>query len=155
MSLAANFSTLRAVWQVCEAQDVFTIELARRRAAAELEPRVTIACLKIGVVRTNIRRTFPWWMKRLVPLLIDPFLAQTPAAAADAALRLLLADELEGVTGALFLKIRTFRPMAPAARTRDPLTARKLWDLSERLAAQSEPQKRDRRPKAPARPLPT
>jgi hypothetical protein len=51
-------------------------------------------------------------MKRLVPLLIDPWLAQTPTEAAAAGLRLLLGDEFEGVTGALFLKIRKFRALA-------------------------------------------
>jgi hypothetical protein len=74
-------------------------------------------------------------MKRLVPLLIDPWLAQTPTEAAAAGLRLLLGDEFEGVTGALFLKIRKFRALDPSARTRDRLTGRRLWALSERLAA--------------------
>ncbi len=135
VNLTQDFSTLRAIWQACEAQDVFTVELGRRRAVAEPEPRVTITCLKIGVVRTNIRKTFPWWMKRLVPLLIDPWLAQTPAEAAAPAMSLLLGDEFEGVTGALFLNIRKFRPLVPSARTRDPLAGRRLWELSERLAA--------------------
>jgi hypothetical protein len=41
------------------------------------------------VVKTNIRKEFPRWMKWLVPLLMDPLLGQTPQEAAGAALKLL------------------------------------------------------------------
>jgi NAD(P)-dependent dehydrogenase (short-subunit alcohol dehydrogenase family) len=59
VNLTGNFATLRAVSQFCQANDVFTIELARRLAAADAGNHVTITSLKIGVVKTNIRREFP------------------------------------------------------------------------------------------------
>jgi NAD(P)-dependent dehydrogenase (short-subunit alcohol dehydrogenase family) len=135
VNLTANFSTLRAVWQFQQANDVFTVELARRLAAADGGPRVTVTCLKLGVVKTNIRREFPGWMKWVVPLVFDPVLAMTPQEAAEPALRLLMSGDFEGVTGALFRKVRRFKPAAPAARVLDPEEGRRLWELSERLAS--------------------
>lgn len=137
VNLTKNFATVRAVLQFCQANDVFTIELARRLMAADPIPRVTITNLKIGVVKTNIRREFPRWMQWLVPLVFDPLLAQTPQEAADSALRLLLSKDFEGVTGALFLKIRKFKQVAPPARA--PEEGQRLWELSERLMAKCLP----------------
>ncbi len=135
VNLTTNFTTLRAVWQFCQANDVFNVELARRLAETNGDPRVTITSLKLGVVKTNIRREFPRWMQLLVPLVFDPLLGQTPREAAESALRLLLAEDLEGVTGALFSKIRNLKQVVPPARARDPEEARLLWELSERLIA--------------------
>jgi hypothetical protein len=83
VNLTPNFATLRAVAQFCQANDVFTVELARRLAATG-DSKVNITSLKVGVVSTNIRREFPWWMRLLVPVL-DPFLSQTPQEAAASA----------------------------------------------------------------------
>lgn len=135
VNLTRNFSTIRAVGQFCQANDVFTVELARRLTPKGTPPRVTITCLKLGVVKTNIRREFPGWMKILVPLLLDPLLGQTPSEAADAALKLLLEKDLEGVTGALFLKIRKFKRIVPSASVLELETGAQLWKLSELLAA--------------------
>ena len=133
VNLTTNFTTLRAVWQFCQANDVFTVELARRLAVDSA--RVTITSLKLGVVKTNIRREFPRWMQWLVPLVFDPLIALTPREAAESALWLLQAEDLEGVTGALFSKIKKLKRVAPGARVRDPEEGRRLWDLSERLVA--------------------
>ena len=133
VNLTMNFTTLRAVWQFCQANDVFTVEMARRLALEA--PRVTITSLKLGVVKTNIRREFPRWMQWLVPLVFDPLIALTPREAAESALGLLLAEDLEGVTGALFSKIRKLKRVVPGARVRDPQEVRQLWELSERLVA--------------------
>ena len=108
MNLTKNFGTLRTVWQFCQANDTFTAELARRLTAKGVGDRVTITCLKLGVVKTNIRREFPRWMRWLVPLVFDPLLAQTPQDAAEPALSLLLGEKFEGLTGALFMKVRRF-----------------------------------------------
>ncbi len=135
MSLTRNFGTRRAVLQFCQANDVFTTELSRRLSSNYSERQVTITCLKLGVVRTNIRREFPRWMKWLVPLVLDPLLGQTPQEAAEPALRLLLSGEFEGVTGALFLKIRKFKRVAPGAAVLDPQTGRRLWELTEHLVS--------------------
>jgi NAD(P)-dependent dehydrogenase (short-subunit alcohol dehydrogenase family) len=137
VNLTANFTTLRAVWQFCGANDVFTVELARRQAEDDGDPHVTITSLKLGVVKTNIRREFPRWMQWLVPLVFDPLLAQTPQEAAESALRLVLAEDLEGATGVLFSKIKKLKQVMPTARVRNPEEGRRLWELSERLMAKA------------------
>jgi NAD(P)-dependent dehydrogenase (short-subunit alcohol dehydrogenase family) len=134
VNLTSNFTTLRAVLQFCYANDVFTVELARRLEEAGIGQRVTVTCLKMGVVKTGIRREFPWWMRLLVPLLLDPLLGQSSEEAADAALRLLLAPEFEGVSGALFAKIRKFKRVSATAQMLDRDEGKRLWQLSERLA---------------------
>ena len=134
----ARFTTLRAVRQSCRANDVFALELARRLALATPVAPVTVTCLKLGpVVKTNIRRRFPGWMKLLVPLLVDPLLGQTPQAAAEAALRLLLADDFEGVTGALFLKFGRLKSVAPSGAAEDSDDGERLWHLSEQLLTEA------------------
>ena len=50
-------------------------------------------------------------------------------------MRLLLDEDIEGVTGALFLKIQKLKRIVPSARLRDPEEGRRLWELSERLTA--------------------
>jgi NAD(P)-dependent dehydrogenase (short-subunit alcohol dehydrogenase family) len=135
VNLTKNFAMLRAVLQFCQVNDVFTTELSRRLASEGNNRPVTVTCLKIGVVKTNIRREFPRWMRWLVPLVLDPVLRQTPQEAAEPALRLLLSDEFEGVTGALFLKIRKFKSIALDADVKDPQVGQRLWELSERLTS--------------------
>jgi NAD(P)-dependent dehydrogenase (short-subunit alcohol dehydrogenase family) len=133
VNLTSNFSTLRAVSQFCRANDLYTLELARRLVADGHASGVTITCLKVGVVKTNIRRDFPGWMKVLVPLVFDPLLGQTPQEAAEAALKLLRDKDLEGVTGALFLKITKLKQLTPNIHEFAGEQGRRLWDLSERL----------------------
>jgi NAD(P)-dependent dehydrogenase (short-subunit alcohol dehydrogenase family) len=135
VNLSANFSTVRAVGQFCQANDVFTVDLARQLQSASNPPRVTITCLKMGVVKTNIRKEFPFWMKLLVPLLFDPLLGQTPSEADSAALKLLLDHDFEGVTGALFLKIKKFKPILPSAQVLEPKTGVQLRKVSELMTA--------------------
>jgi NAD(P)-dependent dehydrogenase (short-subunit alcohol dehydrogenase family) len=135
VNLTNNFSTIRAVMQFCQANDVFTEELSRRLALEGYNGRVTVTSLKIGVVKTNIRRDFPRWMRWLVPVLFDPILGQTPQEAAEPALRLLLSPEFEGVTGALFLKVKKFKRIAPVATARDARIGSQLWELGERLVS--------------------
>jgi len=133
-NLTSGFTVPRFVGQFCQANDVLAIELARRLAGSRAtRGRVTVTCLKIGVVKTGIRREFPFWMKVLVPLVLDPFLALTPEDVARHALRLLLDETYEGAEGSLFLLIRRFKPIEPNASARDPETGRRLWALSERL----------------------
>lgn len=134
VNLSSNFGLLRMVGQSCRANDVFTLELARRLASTG-PPRVTVTCLKMGVVKTNIRKApgFPWWMKLLVPLMMDPLIGLTPVEAADPALKLLLSSEYEGITGALYLMIRKFRALSPLAEVVEPEIGRKLWNLSEQF----------------------
>jgi NAD(P)-dependent dehydrogenase (short-subunit alcohol dehydrogenase family) len=135
VNLTKNFNTLRAVLQFCRANDVFTVEFARRLAVESNQVHVTMTCLKVGVVKTNIRKTFPRWMKWLVPVLFDPLLGQTAAQAAEAALHLLLSDEYEGESGTHFMKIKKFKRVRRLDRLRNPQDGRRLWKLSEKLEA--------------------
>jgi len=138
VNLTSNFGLLKMVGQSCQVNDVFTVEQARQLAAGN-QHSVTIACLKMGVVKTNIRngKDFPWWMKLLVPLVMDPLLGQTPEEAAEAALKLLMADQYEGLTGALFVKIGEFKQIVPNAGVTDERIGKRLWELSQRLSASS------------------
>jgi len=137
MNLTRNFATLRMVSQLCEANDMFAIEQARRLAEAGDRARVLINVLKVGVVRTGIRRQFPLWMKIVVPVLLDWFLARTPRRVAEEALRMLLSPEFEKTSGALFLFIRRFKRLATGPRTSDPTEGHRLWEISERIATQA------------------
>ncbi len=80
VNLTRNFGIFTMVPQFCQVNDVFVIEQARRLEAAGLAGSLTINTLKVGVVRTRIRREIPSWAKLLVPLVIDPLLRQTPSA---------------------------------------------------------------------------
>jgi len=135
VNLTSKFGVLRMLGQSCQANDVFTVEQARRLATND-EDRVTITCLKVGVVKTNIRNgpDFPRGMKTLMSLL-DPLLAQTAEDAAESALKLLLAGEYEGLTGALFVKNKKFKQIVPATSVTEEQIGERLWELSERLSA--------------------
>lgn len=130
VNLSSRFTTLGAVSQVCRANDLLTIELTRR--LAEDHPQISVTCLKIGVVRTRIRGTFPVWMKLLVPLLIDPFLAQPASEVAKAALELLLKPVCD-VAGAVFIKVRKLKRVKIDASSQTLEEAQRLWELSEDL----------------------
>lgn len=133
VNLESRFGLLRAVWQFQEANDVFTVELARRLAAEGQHTSVT--CIKIGVVKTAIRREFPWWTRWLVKWVFDPWIGQTPAEAATAGIHLLLDPEYEQESGMLFLKVGRLVRMTPGSGTVDPGIGRRLWRLSEQLEA--------------------
>jgi NAD(P)-dependent dehydrogenase (short-subunit alcohol dehydrogenase family) len=135
VNLTGQFGVVRALSQFCEANDVFALELARRMTAAVPSQNVAVTVLKVGAVRTNIRAQFPAWMKLLVPLVIDPFLSQTPEQIAASARHLLLDSKFE--SGALFRHIKQFRALKAGPRTSDPAEGRRLWALSEQLAAQA------------------
>ena len=79
-------------------------------------------------------------MKVLVPLVMDPVLTQPADRIAASAERLLLDDEFEGISGALFLQIRRFRELKTLdSELRDPRVGRRLWEFSERLSRAHAP----------------
>jgi NAD(P)-dependent dehydrogenase (short-subunit alcohol dehydrogenase family) len=148
VNLTGQFGVVRALSQFCEANDVFALELARRMTAAVPSQNVAVTVLKVGAVRTKIRAQFPTWMKLLVPLVIDPFLSQTPAQIAASARHLLLDPKFEGVSGALFRHIKQFKALKAGPRTSDPAEGRRLWALSEQLAAQARAASASGKPKS-------
>jgi NAD(P)-dependent dehydrogenase (short-subunit alcohol dehydrogenase family) len=136
-NLTRRFNILRVVAQFCAANDAFVLEQARRIAADYPSANVTITTLKVGAVRTAIRRQFPFWMKLAVPVLVDPFLSSSTGQIAASAQRLLLGPEFEGVTGTLFRQIKRFKRLQPGSRTDDADRGRRLWSLSEQLSARA------------------
>ncbi|HXT17535.1 MAG TPA: SDR family NAD(P)-dependent oxidoreductase [Gemmatimonadaceae bacterium] len=126
-----TFGVLRAVRQFCRANDLFALRLYHEQLNGDsAAPRV--ACLKFGVVKTEIRQNFPWWMKLAVPVL-DPWLAQTPVEAADAAMDVLRRVSVQASAPPLFTRIRRLRPYQPKADAAVPAAWDELWRFSGRL----------------------
>jgi NAD(P)-dependent dehydrogenase (short-subunit alcohol dehydrogenase family) len=130
VNLTTNYSTIRAFKQFHFANDVFAVELARRLSASE-RPSVTIACLHPGPTRTNIEREMPLWMKLMVRWIVHPLFSRTPEAPATAAFKLLLADEFEGESGALFSLVGKFKRVIVPEAAQNPNEGERLWAFSE------------------------
>jgi hypothetical protein len=79
-------------------------------------------------------------------------LAQTSEDAAKSALNLLLAAEYEGLTGALFVKNRKFKQIAPDTSVGEEQIGKRFWELSERLSAGAIKQIRNRFPQRDTEP---
>jgi NAD(P)-dependent dehydrogenase (short-subunit alcohol dehydrogenase family) len=137
VNLAKNFSTVRALKQYQHANDLLVVELARRLALPGERPSVTISGLHPGIVsKTNIRKEFPLWMKVMVRLVADPLFAHPPDVPAELALRLLLGEEFEGESGALFSAIRGFKRVSPPPSVADPREGHRLWTFSEEVTGE-------------------
>jgi NAD(P)-dependent dehydrogenase (short-subunit alcohol dehydrogenase family) len=105
---------------------LFTLELSRRLNGT----RVTANCLHPGVVATNIFSSLGAFGK-VFGVLARPLL-MSPAAGAKTSVHLASAPELATVTGRFFERSREVL-LAPNAQ--DAVAARRLWDISEELAA--------------------
>ncbi len=120
-----GYDAMRAYGNSKLANILFTYELARRLDGSG----VTANCLHPGVVRTRIGRNAPplIWLFFLVmkPLLLSP------AKGAATTVYLAASPEVERVSGKYFVKQV---PQPTAARTYTEETARRLWELSEKLA---------------------
>ncbi len=120
-----GYDAMRAYGNSKLANILFTYELAKRLDGSG----VTANCLHPGVVRTRIGRNAPplIWLFFLVmkPLLLSP------AKGAATTVYLATSPEVERVSGKYFVKQV---PQPTAARTYTEETARRLWELSEKLA---------------------
>jgi NAD(P)-dependent dehydrogenase (short-subunit alcohol dehydrogenase family) len=105
---------------------LWTRELARRLAGSE----VTANCLHPGAVRTGFGENNKGLLKSVFGL-VRPFML-TPAQGADTLVYLASSPDVAGQSGGYWDRRRPAQP-SPAAR--DPAAARKLWEVSERLAA--------------------
>jgi hypothetical protein len=89
---------------------------------------VTATCLHPGVVATGFGRTAPLvislFQKLARPLLLDA------ERGADTLVWLASSPEVEGESGGYYVKRRL---KEPSAAGRDDATARRLWEVSERL----------------------
>jgi NAD(P)-dependent dehydrogenase (short-subunit alcohol dehydrogenase family) len=141
INLTKGFTTVRAIRQFQQANNVFTVELARRlhRAATP----VTITCLRPGMVATNVRRNFPRWMRWAVTL-AGPLVALPPKRTAASIVTLLCDPAFEGLSGAHFSHVRRFKPARVPAAHR-PEEGAKLWALSEHLIAHTQQRTAPRR----------
>jgi NAD(P)-dependent dehydrogenase (short-subunit alcohol dehydrogenase family) len=119
-----GYSAWRAYCQSKLANILFTGELARRLRGTG----VTGTCLHPGVVRTGFGRQGPAFI-RIGTRIAGMFLL-SPKKGADTAVWLASSPAVEGASGGYYEKRRLTKP-SPAAR--DPETAIRLWQLSERL----------------------
>jgi len=118
-----EYSGFRAYNQSKLAQVLFTRELARRLEGT----RVTANALHPGVIRTNLGRgEFP----RAFDLLVRPFM-KSPMKGARTPIFVASSPALDGVSGRYFAKMRE---VASSPASQDAAAARRLWDLSLRMA---------------------
>jgi NAD(P)-dependent dehydrogenase (short-subunit alcohol dehydrogenase family) len=134
-TLRSRFSVIRAVQQFCLANDVFALSLAHHIHESTANGRIAVACIKLGVVKTKIRQHFPWWMKRIVPLIMDPLFGQSPDDAATSALRAIHESSPHDPTAVLFMKIRRFKRLSPHDQLLDREEWTRLWKWAGQLAA--------------------
>jgi NAD(P)-dependent dehydrogenase (short-subunit alcohol dehydrogenase family) len=133
VNLTKNFSTIRAFRQFHCANDVLVVELARRLAPPAGRPAVTISCLHPGPTKTDIDRDMPLWMKLMLRLVIHRLVSRAPDVPAATALKLLLADEFEGDSGALFTLVGKFKRVPVPRSVQNPAEGARLWGLSDTL----------------------
>lgn len=133
INLTTNFAMIRAFKQFHYANDVFAVELARRLTVSAQRPSVTISCLHPGPTKTNIDSEMPLWMKLMVRHVIHRLISRTPDVPAAAALKLLLAEEFEGESGALFSMVGKFRRLPLSRNLQNREEGERLWALSETL----------------------
>lgn len=115
-----GYRGLKAYAQSKLANLLFTFELARRLEGSG----VTANAVHPGVVGTEL--LFGGW----APLrLLRPFL-RTPEKGAETIVHLAASPEVAGVSGEYF---KDRHPIRPSAAARDPVDARRLWELSDQM----------------------
>ncbi len=124
-----HYNGLQAYRQSKLANILFTQELARRTKGSG----VTSNCFHPGGVRTNLVQSSAWYY-RLIWVLISPFLV-SPKEGADTGIYLASSQEVESITGKYFVKRK---PIVVSGSANDPLTAARLWKISEELTRITE-----------------
>jgi NAD(P)-dependent dehydrogenase (short-subunit alcohol dehydrogenase family) len=137
VNLTSNFSLIRFVSQQCHANDLFIIEQASKLLENKCDT-ITINIYKLGVVKTNIRKNFPVWMKWIVYLIFDPLLGLTPKEAAEPVIRLLLDKKYQKISGAIFIKIKKFKQARLSEKMMDKNERIKLWNFSKQMIEKSK-----------------
>jgi len=99
-----------------------------REAARRLPAGVTSNALHPGPVATSFGQSGSWLFKYGTRI-VRPFLL-TAAEGARTSVYLASSPEVSGVTGEYFAKCKVKQP---SGRARDDASARRLWELSERL----------------------
>ena len=120
-----NFSGINAYGVSKACNILFTEELARRIEGTG----VTANSLHPGGVSTGLGSNNTGWLARLIrPLAM--MVLKTPAKGARTSLHLAMSDSVSQTSGLYFANRRINKPSAFAS---DPVTARKLWEISEEL----------------------
>jgi NAD(P)-dependent dehydrogenase (short-subunit alcohol dehydrogenase family) len=119
-----SYSMMRVYGQSKTANILWTGELARRLEGTG----ITANCLHPGTVRSNLGRGNGPVLDRVQRILTRFMTA--PEKGARTSVYLATSPEVEGVTGRYFVNCREKQP---AAHATDPDTARRLWEISEKL----------------------
>ncbi len=125
LQCARGYNGWKAYGRSKLANILFTRELARRLAGTG----VAANCLHPGFVATRFGDASGGWTSRLMPLARS--FAITAEQGADTIIHLAASPEVEGATGAYFVKRKIAKPSAAA---RDESAAKRLWEASEKLA---------------------
>jgi NAD(P)-dependent dehydrogenase (short-subunit alcohol dehydrogenase family) len=128
---AAQYDSNKAYYQSKLAIVLFTQELARILK----NTKVTANCFEPGMTKTDFARDFRGFY-RFMSVIWKPFM-RTPEKAAETAIYLATAPELESVSGICF---ENKREITPRAELVDASTAERLWKLSCRLVGLQEQQ---------------
>jgi NAD(P)-dependent dehydrogenase (short-subunit alcohol dehydrogenase family) len=130
---APHYRLPTVVQQYCLANDLYALHLAdeARRSGTAID----VVCLKLGPVKTAIRRGFPGWLKLLATLVFDPLITQTPDEVGDAAATLLEDGSSSGRGSVLFTKIRKLRPLEATGGLANREERRRLVEWAERLVS--------------------
>ena len=126
LGLEQGYRIMRSYARSKLANVLFANELARRLASTG----VTSNSLHPGAVATNIWAGAPALAKPLINIVFRPFFL-SPEKGAAPVVRLAASPELEGVTGKYFDRDKL---VAPAPLARDEALARRLWDVSAKMA---------------------
>jgi NAD(P)-dependent dehydrogenase (short-subunit alcohol dehydrogenase family) len=128
LQLEHGYRGYRAYSRSKLANILFTRELARRWDSTG----VTANSLHPGFVSTRFGRDGDMGrMASLAMPLVKPF-ALTPQQGAQTSIYLASSPDVQGITGAYWVKSA---PTSPAAAAQDDDAARRLWDVSEQLVA--------------------
>jgi retinol dehydrogenase 12 len=125
LGLEHDFRGVKAYAQSKLAQILFTRELARR------EPGVSVNAVHPGAIATNIWHAAPKLI-RLVLAIVLP----SANKGARPIVRLVVARELDGVTGRYFDR---WREVAPARAALSDADAARLWDIAEQATRTRDP----------------
>lgn len=104
---------------------LMAVELSRRLDGTG----VTANSCHPGLVKTDINRRTPWYIKRVVQP-ISYFWAKNGVEGAQTQIFLSVASELENISGKYFSDCR---PIEPSSKCSDLDLAQKLWSVSEQL----------------------
>ena len=125
LQCARGYNGWKAYGRSKLANILFTRELARRLAGTG----VAANCLHPGFVATRFGDASGGWTSRLMPLARS--FAITAERGADTIIHLASSPQVEGASGAYFVKRKIAQPSAAA---RDESAAKRLWKASEKLA---------------------